>query len=148
MIYKDKIIFHVSDSACKQASAEVVRDLRKMTEGMQSGDDTPLKNIWDEICVQMQDEQSVMWDAYEDTMLRLIEEKLRKLDNIVLGAIFLQSDAGSRWEGEIEESNPENVDYDIDEIARHVMNEYILQTASNWNNRRIERFLDQGSSLK
>ena len=56
MKYKDKIIQHVAAEACKEISAKTIRALRKMTEGMQSGDDTPLRNIWDEVCVQMQTE--------------------------------------------------------------------------------------------
>ena len=49
MNYKDSIILHISNQACESISARVVRSLRKMTEGMQSGDDTPLRNIWDEV---------------------------------------------------------------------------------------------------
>lgn len=40
MNYKDKILWYVSNEACKEVSTKVVRSLRKMTEGMQSGDDT------------------------------------------------------------------------------------------------------------
>jgi hypothetical protein len=56
MKYKDKIIQYVATGACKDISAKTIRTLRKMTEGRQSGDDTPLRNIWDEVCVQMQTE--------------------------------------------------------------------------------------------
>lgn len=54
MNYKDDIIRHVANEACEEVSAKVVRSLRKMTEGMQSGDDSPLKTVWDEVCVQRQ----------------------------------------------------------------------------------------------
>ena len=94
MNYKDNILWHVSHEACKEVSTKVVRSLRKMTEGMQSGDDTTLRNIWDEVCVQSQVERSVMWDAYEETILGLIEQEVRKLDEVIIGAIFLQTDAG------------------------------------------------------
>jgi hypothetical protein len=73
MYCKDKIISYVSNEACKKISANIIKYLRKMTDGLQSGDDSGLKTIWDELCVQAQVEYSVMWDAYEETMLRMIE---------------------------------------------------------------------------
>jgi hypothetical protein len=76
MHYKDKIISAYAERACTDISKKVIKDLRKMTEGIQSGDDSPLKNIWDEVCVQMQGEQSLMWEAYEDIINRLIQAYL------------------------------------------------------------------------
>ena len=38
---------------CRKISIKVVRSFQKM-HVMMSGDDTPLKNTWDEICVQVQ----------------------------------------------------------------------------------------------
>jgi hypothetical protein len=71
MYYKDKIIEYVSDETCEKISKKIISDLKKMKEGMQSGDDSGLKTIWDELCVQAQVEYSVMWDAYEDTALAM-----------------------------------------------------------------------------
>jgi len=156
MNYKDNIISHVSNEACKEVSAKVVRSLRKMTEGMQSGDDTPLKNIWDEVCVQRQDEYSVMWDAYEETILAFIEQEVRKLDELVIGAIWLQTEEGDDWadeiqdridDGEIEEYKQEAVDYNLDDVDKYILVEYVLKLASEWTNKRIEKYIDKGYSL-
>jgi len=123
---------------------------------MQSGDDTPLKNIWDEVCVQVQDDYSVMWDAYEDTILGLIEQQVRKLDNEVIGAIWLHTDAGSDWEseiqgkideGEIKEWDQEEVDYNLDEVGQYILQEHVLKSASDWTNKRIDKYIDEGYSL-
>ena len=43
MIYKDKFIQKVAENACDQVSKNVIKDLRKMKDGMQSGDDSGLK---------------------------------------------------------------------------------------------------------
>jgi len=51
-----------------------------MSDGMQSGDDTPLKNIWDEVCVQVQGEESAMWDTYSETIQSLILGEVAGLD--------------------------------------------------------------------
>jgi hypothetical protein len=164
MNYKDNIIRRISDAACGEVSAKVVRSLRKMTEGMQSGDDTPLKNIWDEVCVQRQDGQSDMWDAYEDTILSLTENELGKLDDVIIGSIWLQTKEGQDWDGDnqdaeeenvvrqndsnefyfvqieseahhVENKIPDTVEYNLDDVARYIVEEYVLKTASGWKNR-------------
>ena len=37
-------------------------------ENTLSGDDSGLKNTWDEICVQIQYEESLFWSAYDETV--------------------------------------------------------------------------------
>jgi len=98
MRYHDAIIAQVAEEACQRVSSSVIRKLRRMNDGMQSGGDSPLKNIWDEVCVQMQDEPSVMWEAYEDTLLGLIESELEKQCNLISGAIWLQTEEGQDWD--------------------------------------------------
>ena len=158
MNYKDKIVSYVSNIACKNIAKKVIRDLKNMKEGLQSGDDSGLKTIWDELCVQAQVEYSVMWDVYEDTMLRMVEAETdqQKLDKTVIGAIFLQTDAGSDWEreiedkiedGEIKEWDQENVDYDIEKVCLYIIEEYIMKAAHDYTNKRIEKFIDDGSSF-
>ena len=150
-----------------------------MTEGMQSGDDTPLKNIWDEVCVQMQTEQSALWEAYEDTMLRLIEYEMNKQNRKIIEAIWLQTEEGEDWDEENESNDEENiisrddrhydsefyfvefgskapttqneipdtVEYNLEDVTQYILNEYVLETARRWKNKRIEKFLDEECCL-
>lgn len=155
MYYKDKIISALAREVCERVSAKVIKNLRKVTQGMQSGDDTPLRNIWDEVCVQMKVEQSVMWDAYEETILDLIEQEVRKLDNVVIGAIWLQTDEGEDWESEIERQIEDGkineydvtVGYDEGAIAEYILREYLLRAAADFTNKRIEKYIDEGYNL-
>jgi hypothetical protein len=62
---------------------------------LQSGDDTSLKNIWEEISVQVQDQQSVMWDAYMGTIHALILSKVAGLDAATKQTIWLQTEQGN-----------------------------------------------------
>jgi hypothetical protein len=157
MNYEKKIVSYVSDIACKKITKNIIRDLKNMKESLQSGNDSGLKTIWDELCVQAKVEYSVMWDAYEDTMLRMIEAEIdiQKLDKTVIGAIFLQTDAGGDWEreiedkiedGEIKEWDQENVDYDIEKVCLYIIEEYIMKTAQDYTNKRIEKFIDNDGS--
>ena len=45
-----------------------------------SGDDSGLKNIWEEICSQVQGEESYHWDVYISTIEDFIETELKDLD--------------------------------------------------------------------
>lgn len=69
---RDRIISRLADLECKRLSRKVIRGLQKMTEGMQSGDDSVLANVWDEVCVQVQGQEFVMWDVYLDTISSVI----------------------------------------------------------------------------
>ncbi len=141
MNYRDKIICDFAEAACNRISRKVIRSLTRMTNGMQSGDDTPLKNIWDEICVQAQDQDSVMWDAYSDTIHSLVLEEVTKLDTATKQAIWLQTDAGIDWSVDNEDHE---VPSNCEEIAQYTLDTFVLAAAGNWTNKRIERYLQRG----
>jgi hypothetical protein len=152
MYYVDKIISGIAYDACAQVSKKVVRALQGTKEGLQSGDDSNLKNIWDEICVQMKTEQSVLWDFYEDLMTGYIESELKTLKPEVLQCIWLQTDEATDWESDIGEKIEEGeikeydvrVEYSESDIANYILHEYVLVSAVNFTNKRIERFVDDG----
>ena len=142
MNYKDKIIRSFTESACKKISGKVVRSLQKMTEGMQSGDDTPLKNVWDEICVQVQYEESGMWEIYLETISAFIEDEVKKLNNATKQAIWLQTEEGIDWEIDNEEGDLS--EFYVDDIVRYILHEFVLSEATKWRNKRIEKYLERG----
>ncbi len=72
MDYRDNIISDIAEAECKHVCRKVIRALQRTTEGMQTGDDTPLKNIWEEVCVQIQFYQSVFWGLYLHTIGTII----------------------------------------------------------------------------
>jgi hypothetical protein len=112
-----------------------------MKEGMQSGDDTPIKNIWDEVCVQIQSELSVMWDAYLETINAIISQEVIKLDSAIKQAIWLQTDGGMDWEFDDERS--EEVPYIEDDITDYITHNYLLSKAADWSNSRINKYLNR-----
>jgi hypothetical protein len=63
---KDVVISAVADLAARRIAGQTVASLKKMKAGL-SGDDTPLKSAWDEICVQVQGEESFYWNTYGET---------------------------------------------------------------------------------
>jgi len=69
---RNKILAAIAWRACERISRAVIGALQKTTEGMQSGSDSGLKNIWDEICAQVQRQESALWEAHVDTVKDVI----------------------------------------------------------------------------
>jgi len=94
---RDKIIAWIAERECKRIAGLVVRDLRRMTKGMQSGEDSGLRNLWDEVCVQVQGEESAMWDLYMETIGAMIKRHVDTAGVELTRAIWLQTENGSDW---------------------------------------------------
>lgn len=147
MNYRDKIISDLAEAACKRLSQKVIGFLTKMTDRMQSGDDTPLKNIWDEICVQVQDEKSGMWDHYLDSIQPIILGVVVELDAATKQAIWLQTDEGIDWKldnEDQEDQEDQKVPIVCEDIAKYILDGFVLSAAGDWTNKRIEKYLEKG----
>lgn len=153
MVQRENIIISKAEKACQKISRKVTGELRKMTSGMQSGDDSPLKNIWDEVCVQVQGQESSLWVYYLNVIGELIRVELKLIDPETEQTVWLQTDQGADWDMDIEmkiqneEEVPEKIEASEDNIIEFILNEYILKTAADYKNKRIEKFLDQDMDL-
>lgn len=87
----------------------MIKTLRDEKKGLQSGDDSGLINIWDEICVQMQREQSEMWELYQDMITGFVEAELGKLDSSIIKSIWLQTVNGEVWDEENQSNEEANI---------------------------------------
>jgi hypothetical protein len=139
MGYKDKIIACIAKKACDKISGRVIRSLQEMTDEMQSGDDSGLKNVWDEVCSQVQYEESFFWEVYLDTIRDLICFEMDKLDYEIIEAIWLQTDEGF-YSGDDEEEDEIDL-YIKDDVVEYIMNEFVLKTADEWTNKRIRKYI-------
>lgn len=137
------IIFELAHQAAKGVTRRVRRDLQKMKDGLLSGDDSGLRNAWDEICVQAQTEESYAWEAYEDTITGFIEGYVKKLPEYEQEALWLQTPEGSSWDSEDDHEDP----YPVNEsdISHYLLQEYLLNEAVNWENPRIRASVDRFS---
>jgi len=55
------LIRDYAKAAGEKVCEQVITELEKITTTL-SGDDSPLENPWEEICVQVQGEESFFWD--------------------------------------------------------------------------------------
>lgn len=117
----------------------VIKSLRKFgREFMTSGEGSGLKNVWDEICVQFQSQESIHWDAYEDLIHQLIIGILEKepLPVVELLAYVAQDDFSEDFENL--ELTPET--------ALPFIKETLYIEAEYFQNNRIKRYLDRDFS--
>ncbi|MDR3525591.1 MAG: hypothetical protein P4L66_15985 [Acetobacteraceae bacterium] len=137
------IVRAVAEHAAQRITRKIVRALQQCKETT-SGDGTGLETVWDEICVQVQYEESFAWGAYDDTVRSLLAAYVAELPKHEREALWLQTDQGSDWDCEEPE---ERDDYPVfnDDIVNYLAHEYVYAKAGRWSNRRIEAFLDQSS---
>ena len=91
------IVRVVADLAAQRVARKTVAALQQMKE-LASGDDSKLETTWDEICVQVQDEPSSLWDAYDQTVRAILAGHLAELLTHEREAIWLQTSAGNDWD--------------------------------------------------
>lgn len=119
------IVFEIAEKACRSISLSVIRQMQKMQPSCTSD----LKNAWNEVCVQVQGSESIHWDTYLESVKLLILRQIRKQDEHIIQAIWL--DMG----------NNENSGVIEDEIVELILQD-VLSEASNWKNNAIRSHLE------
>ena len=146
MGYQENILRQIADRQCNRICRATIRNLQKLTDCNLSGDDTVLKNTWDEICVQVQSEESYAWDAYVQTINATIAYEVEILPRPEQEAIWLRTPQGFDWEIELE-NDPTSVPICLDDITDFILQDYVLSKASDYKNKRIVKYLEQGYEL-
>jgi hypothetical protein len=137
LIYEWIVLGKFADEIVNRISNRVIRYLRTITTTL-SGDDSPLKNAWEEICVQVQYEQSIHWDAYLDTIDHAIQAEIAELQEHELAAIWFQTSEGEQW-GFTDGNEREPLNLNEQEVIAVIRNA-ILSKAGDWSNARIRRW--------
>jgi len=136
------IVRKLAEHVLQRVTRKVVRDLQAMEEGLQSGDDSGLANIWDEVCVQVQGEQSAFWDMYLETIQSVAETHVDALKEHELEAAWLNTPEGRCWLRE--DDNERGALHPCkSDIARLVVDR-VLDKADSRESARIRRYLENG----
>src|SRR5436309_5704292 len=94
----------LAEKAISRLVRQSIRQLQRMTEERTSGADSGLANVWDEICVQIQGEESIHWAAYDATVRQIIRFDLKQISDVELESIWVQTDSGWDWWDDQEEA--------------------------------------------
>jgi len=135
------IVRAVADRAGRHITRQVIAAFQRMPETL-AGDDSGLKSTWDAICAQVQYEESIFWDAYDETVRAMVAGYLAKLPELERAALWLQTGAGSNWESK-DEADREPDSVVNDDIVNHVTTEYVYLEAGRWSNARIRAYIER-----
>lgn len=121
-----------------RSAARAVRQLAKMPANL-SGDDSGLRSVWEEFCVQVKGEQSFDWDLYEYTVKEVISGTLLRLSHLQRVALWLQSDSAVDWLSEHEEGSelPGVFEPDVVEVVYQA----VWRLTDESRNPRVARYL-------
>jgi hypothetical protein len=137
------IVKALAGQSARHLTRKVILRLERMKVTL-SGDDSELKTTWDEICAQIQSEESFAWDAYNETVKTLVESYVAELPTHEKEALWLRTDEGIDWDCE-EPQDREAYPVFEEDVVRYLMSDFVYVEAGRWSNRRIRAFMDRSS---
>jgi len=131
------LLCRLSSYHVHEIAEAVIKYLMELKEDvLLSGDDSGLKTLWEEICVQVQGEESFFWNSYEETIHNLTEkafdEQPAAVKNLIMYIEGLEIDRN--------ENDQEPV-YSLEAAIQAIKNE-VLTIAGDFENSNITRYLE------
>ncbi len=151
---ENDLIRQFAKVAATAVAEQAIAALMKCTDTL-SGDDSGLENTWEEICAQVQGEESFFWDAYRQIMNHAVLAELETLPGRDLAALWLQTDEGWDWHCDFEQSDTSDgyrsgetptIPYEPDDISNLIVQDHLLSMAETYSNKNIRTNLGGGSS--
>ncbi|MEQ1904629.1 MAG: hypothetical protein ABL888_10615 [Pirellulaceae bacterium] len=142
LIYEWWVIGKFADQVGIRICNRVVRYVRSITSTT-SGEDSPLRNAWEEICAQVQSEEWLNWEVFESVVDQAIEEEVNELPEHELAAIWFQTEEGQDW-GFADAENRKEPNIDRQVVVALIRNR-VFSKASDHTNVRIQKWLDRYS---
>jgi hypothetical protein len=136
------IVRALAGQVSQRLTRKVISYLQSRNGTLLSAEDSIPLNTWDEICVQVQYEQSLVWDAYDETVRSFLQAYVDELPHHEQDALWLQTPQGDDW-------NYKDADkrelYPVcgHEIVDYLLHEYVYAEAGRWTNARIRAFIDR-----
>ena len=137
------VVRAVAEQAGRRVARRTRVALQKLTDCTLSGDDSELKDVWDEVCVQIQGDKSIFWDLYDQTVRTYVASFVDQLKDYEMLALWLQTDQGWDWLYEEEDKREVHPPLADDKITDYVLHEYVYGEAGWWTNERIVSFFDR-----
>lgn len=132
-----------------EISQAVIKNLTELTgdKFLLSGNDSPLKNVWEEYCIDVQ-EGSFFSSVYEDTVLNYVTAEIEKLCYEEQLMLYVNTEAYFEVLDDLEKDGNfdkiKDIPLDVSMVTKDI-SELICEKASNFSNYRIEQYLSGGS---
>ncbi len=141
----EKITSELADCYVKKTVTRTISALQKDKTKL-SGEDSGLENLWDEICVQVQNQHSGSWGLYEDHVYNYVSGYVNQLAPFEKSAIWLLTENGENWHyGNMQNEetlNPTMVIFNEEDVVEYITNQILYSEAENWTNKKIRAFLE------
>jgi hypothetical protein len=122
MMSEPRVVAKLAEEVAQRLAKAVKSDLDELEGGL-SGDDSGLETVWEELCVQVQGEESFAWDEYENIAFDAIEKHVENLMDHESAAIWYQTDEGTEWMFDEEDDrapDPDTKDAVVEYVLRAV----------------------------
>jgi len=136
---------HIAAGWAEQLRAEcaehAIAKFKGMRDCMLSGD-SGLRNIWEEICAQVQGEESCDWDTYVELIEDFIQGKVEQLPRSAQLALWVLTDEGSDWLEDhfSDDDGDDDAPLDVESITQLVKGS-VLSAAADYESPTLYRFL-------
>lgn len=127
------------DVAGEHVCKQVIRSLIRMPTTAPEDNDLGLYTFWDSICYQMQVDTSPLFDIYLIDVDKQVDYFTRQLAEYQITALWLSTNDALSLYNDYDELNI----YDfIDAVVLEIRNEYLLESAKSWSNKKIRKAID------
>lgn len=146
--YYEELVEESGKQIVQRLARSWIRQLQKIkreNQMMQSPEDSGLVNLWDEICVQIQEERSIFWDLYEDYLRKMIcsqlEERCSRNELEILWCqTKLFQELAEEEEGLSGKNSPPWKGICMEELTDWCLSK-LLDAAADYGNERIEKYI-------
>ena len=121
----------LSEQICRRIADAVISELQEMRDALVSGDDSGLRNTWEEICDQIQFGESIYWSIYDDVVRAIVDRMVADIGPDERRAIWLQTPAGIDWRCEDDAADVSEA-VSSEDIDDYIQREYVYRIASDW----------------
>ena len=137
------ILSKFANEIAERITRKCVVEFQKMKDTFSTGDsDSGLANAWDEICVQIQEQESLYWEDYDEMVRLFVASHVEELKLHEKLALWFQTEKSLDRQYEYVEKKGTYFSVDDVYIVQYVIQEYLYSKAAHWSNKRIRAFLE------
>ena len=133
------IVSALADDVTQSIAYQVLDRLEDDTD-VKFPEDSGLRNIWEEVCVQIQGQHSSIWPAYDETVFEYVSAAFGKRPVYQQIAVWLQTEDGMDELYDDDREPNEALSYDSGGAALSIL-DYLYGIASDYHNEAVDAYL-------
>jgi hypothetical protein len=111
---------------------EVIAVIKALPDNCrQSGENSKLKDVWEEFKYEFQGEQSILFGAYEHTIGGICASHVTNVDSDLKQLLWFWSKGYDEWDGDHDEDDKDLSDAFVDDNVAQELYDRVCQVANN-----------------